>query len=185
MPALLDPDNQLASICSREPLPVTGCGRRQRTADRAGRSTRRSSHSRTGSDQLAETNTRDASCSCGQIRVVVEGDPVRVSICHCCACQKRTGSAFGVQARWPKDRATIEGKSQTWRRIGDDGTTLEFHFCPNCGSTVWYTQDVAPELIAIAVGAFGDPTFPAPTRSNYDHCRHAWVRLPDAVEGSR
>ena len=27
--------------------------------------------------------TRRASCSCGQLTVEVEGDPVRVSICHC------------------------------------------------------------------------------------------------------
>jgi hypothetical protein len=29
---------------------------------------------------------------------------VRVSICHCFACQKRTGSAFGYQARFPREQ---------------------------------------------------------------------------------
>ena len=53
--------------------------------------------------------TRRASCSCGQLTVEVEGDPVRVSICHCLACQRRTGSVFGVQARWPREQARIEG----------------------------------------------------------------------------
>jgi hypothetical protein len=129
---------------------------------------------------MAETNTRTAKCSCGQLRVVVEGDPTRVSVCHCRACQART--AFGLQARWPKDRVRPEGETHIWRRIGDDGTALDFRFCPHCGSTVWYTQDVAPELIAVAVGAFGDPTFPAPVRSNYEQYRHPWVGLPDEME---
>jgi hypothetical protein len=61
---------------------------------------------------------------------------------------------------------------------------LDFRFCPHCGSTVWYTQDVAPEIIAVAVGAFGDPAFPAPSRSNYEQYRHPWVGLPYEMERS-
>ena len=117
---------------------------------------------------MGEASTHTATCSCGQLRVVVEGDPVRVSVCHCRACQRRTGSAFGVQARWLKARVRTEGETRIWRRIGDEGTAVDFRFCPHCGSTVWFTQDVTPELIAIAVGAFGDPAFPAPSRSVYE-----------------
>lgn len=45
--------------------------------------------------------TRTASCSCGQLQIEVQGEPVRVSVCHCLACQRRTGSLFGEQARFP------------------------------------------------------------------------------------
>ena len=55
--------------------------------------------------------TRQASCSCGQLSVTCEGEPVRISICHCNACQKRTGSVFGTQARFPREQVTIEGRS--------------------------------------------------------------------------
>jgi hypothetical protein len=133
---------------------------------------------------MTEAITRTATCSCGQLRVVVEGEPVRVSVCHCRACQKRTGSAFGVQARWHKDRVRTEGETHIWRRVGDEGTTLESRFCPHCGATVWFTHDVTPDLVGVAVGAFGDPTFPAPTRSVYDEYRHSWVELPGAMERS-
>jgi hypothetical protein len=47
-------------------------------------------------------NTRTASCSCGQLTVVTAGDPIRVSVCHCLACQRRTGSVFGAQARFAR-----------------------------------------------------------------------------------
>jgi hypothetical protein len=66
--------------------------------------------------------------------------------------------------------------------MGDDGTALDFRFCPHCGSTVWFTQDATPQLIAIAVGAFADPTFPTPAHSNYDQYRHPWAGLPDEME---
>jgi hypothetical protein len=58
---------------------------------------------------MTETITRTATCSCGQLRVIAQGEPVRVSICHCRACQRRTGSAFGIQARWPWDQVKTEG----------------------------------------------------------------------------
>ena len=38
--------------------------------------------------------THHAECSCGQLQVDADGDPVRISMCHCLACQRRTGSAF-------------------------------------------------------------------------------------------
>ena len=126
--------------------------------------------------------TRTATCSCGNIRVTVEGDPIRISVCHCLACQQRTGSAFGLQARWPSDRVTIEGEASVWRRIGDEGSAADFRFCPHCGSTVWYTNDGAPDSIAVAVGAFADPKFPPPTVSVYEERRHAWVTVPNAEQ---
>ena len=65
--------------------------------------------------------TRRASCTCGQLTVEVEGDPVRISICHCLACQRRTGSVFGTQARWPREQVRIEGYATECVRISDEG----------------------------------------------------------------
>lgn len=131
---------------------------------------------------MGEAITRTATCSCGQLRVVVEGEPVRVSVCHCRACQRRTGSAFGVQARWPRSQVRTEGETRTWRRIGDEGTAMDFRFCPHCGSTVWFTQDAASDFVAVAVGAFADPGFPAPTCSVYGERGHLWVELPEEIQ---
>ena len=39
-----------------------------------------------------------ATCSCGQLTVRCAGDPISVSLCHCLACQKRTGSTYGIAA---------------------------------------------------------------------------------------
>lgn len=126
--------------------------------------------------------TRTATCSCGQLRVTVEGDPVRISVCHCLACQQRTGSAFGAQARWPRERVTTEGEAHIWQRTGDEGTVMDFRFCPHCGSTVWWAAGETPDTIAVAVGAFADPGFPAPNFSVYEERRHRWVTLPEGVE---
>jgi hypothetical protein len=116
---------------------------------------------------------------------VAEGEPVRISVCHCLACQRRTGSAFGVQARFPADQVQIEGSSREYVRVSDHGEARSFRICPECGATVFYTTESAPELIAVPVGAFADPEFPAPTVSVREERRHRWLDLPGIPVESR
>ncbi len=112
---------------------------------------------------------------------MVSGHPVRVSICHCLACQRRTGSVFGAQARFRRADAVVEGVSSEYRRTGESGGAISFHFCPKCGATVHYALDAYPDLVAVPVGAFADPNFPQPLFSVYEEWRHDWVRLPDGI----
>jgi hypothetical protein len=118
---------------------------------------------------------RTASCSCGALTAVCEGEPVRVSVCHCLDCQKRTGSAFGVQARFPNEQVTISGAWREWMRIGDEGSHARFRFCPTCSAILFYVVDEDPGRTAIPVGAFADPTFPAPGISVYEERMHPWL----------
>jgi hypothetical protein len=124
---------------------------------------------------------REASCSCGQLTLTAEGDPIRISMCHCLACQRRTGSAFGIQARFPADRVRVAGRYAEYVRTSDEGEERTFRFCPDCGATVFWTLAAVPDAIAVPIGAFADPSFPPPTISVYDSRRHPWVSLPDTV----
>lgn len=128
------------------------------------------------------TSSRLAACSCGQLTAKVTGDPVRISICHCLACQRRTGSVFGQQARFRRDGVELSGVSNTWVRTGDEGSSATFHFCPTCGATVYYEPGGLEEFLAIPVGAFADPNFPTPTVSVYEERMHAWVVPPADAE---
>ena len=118
---------------------------------------------------------RVASCSCGQLRLICEGEPARVSICHCLECQKRTGSVFGAQARFPREAVTIEGRATQWTRLGDSGQPTTFSFCPVCGSTVYWEPAGTPGFVSVAVGMFADPSFPPPHVSVYEERQHEWA----------
>jgi len=130
--------------------------------------------------------TRVASCACGQLQATVVGpDPERISLCSCFLCQRLSGSAFSIQARFPKEQVTIEGKSNVWRfpiegaepvdytHCAELGAT--FYFCPVCGSTVYYTSDVDDSRIGIKIGTFNEPTFPAPKITGHIEYRHPWT----------
>ena len=129
--------------------------------------------------------SRQAACSCEQLRLTAEGDPVRISVCHCFACQRRTGSAFGVQARFPVENVRVEGRYREYVRISDAGDGRTFSFCPECGATVFWSSEDQPDLVAVAVGAFADPAFPQPRVSVWEKRRHAWVDLPTLDQASR
>jgi hypothetical protein len=124
--------------------------------------------------------TRTASCRCGQLKATVTGDPVRVSVCHCLNCKKRSGSAFAAQARWPTKHVEIEGNSKTFVKAGDSGNPATFHFCPDCGSDVHYEiEGKFDDLIAVPLGAFDDPYFVVPSFSVWEERKHDWVQISD------
>ena len=125
---------------------------------------------------------RLASCSCGKLTATTTAEPVRISVCHCLACQRRTDSVFGAQARFPEEAVTIEGDSTEYVRVGDEGSAARFHFCPLCGATVFYRLDAVPGVVAIPVGAFADPEFPPPRVSIYEERMHRWLRFADGLE---
>lgn len=121
---------------------------------------------------------RTASCRCGQFRATVTGEPGRVSVCHCLNCKKRSGSAFAVQARWPAEQVVIGGQSKSWVIVADSGNRATFHFCPECGSDVYYeVNGTFDGLVAIPLGAFDEPWFASPRFSVWEERKHDWVEI--------
>jgi hypothetical protein len=125
--------------------------------------------------------SRTAACSCGQLRITVRGEPAGVGVCHCLACQRRTGSVFAALASFAAPYE-VSGTATEYVRVGDRGASFTSHFCPVCGSTVFLTEaGYAHEFAKVAVGAFADQNFPPPRVSVYDCRRHPWVRLPPGI----
>jgi hypothetical protein len=122
-------------------------------------------------------SSRTASCSCGQLRIRVAGEPRGVGICHCLACQQRTGSVFAALASFAAP-FEVSGTATEYVRVGDQGARFRFRFCPVCGTNLFHTEEGHDESVGVAVGAFADPGFPAPSVSVYDCRRHPWVQLP-------
>lgn len=126
--------------------------------------------------------SRIASCSCGQLQIEVQGEPRGVGVCHCLACQRRTGSVFAALAGFAAPY-TVFGTATEYVRTGDHGAKFRFRFCPVCGTTVFHTEEgYERSSVSVAVGAFADPAFPPPEDSVYDCRRHSWVQLPPGTK---
>ncbi len=105
-----------------------------------------------------------------------------VNMCHCKSCQRRTGAIAHSGAYFKKSQVRIEGANKVYSRDAQEGRKISFHFCPRCGSSVYWDADLRPGHYGIAVGAFADPDFPQPTYSVWEESKHAWVRLPDGMQ---
>ena len=126
--------------------------------------------------------TRIARCCCGALSATAEGEPFVVSLCNCIECQRRTGSPFGVGAYYEAAQVSFSGPSCVYERTVED-RWLRFHFCPTCGSTVYWQAQSHNGRWGIAVGAFSDPDFPKPHRSVFERSRHGWLDFGDGIPG--
>ena len=69
---------------------------------------------------------RTAHCHCGSLRIIATGEPDRVYLCHCEACQRRTGTSFHFGATYPKERVRLEGERKVYERDADSAVALDF-----------------------------------------------------------
>ncbi|MGR3290522.1 MAG: GFA family protein [Paracoccaceae bacterium] len=122
-----------------------------------------------------------ASCQCGGLHITASNDPDFVIACNCRACQKRTGSPFGAGAYFQRSTLTISGVHKEWVRSSDAARSIDNHFCPDCGSTVFWGIEKRPDHIGVAFGAF-DTTPPRPNRVVWAEEQHDWVSFPDSWE---
>jgi len=134
------------------------------------------------------SETKHGQCVCGAVSYTIIGEPKRVTICHCKWCQRRTGSAFGVEVVFDESQITIEEESLTrYRHLSDEsGRWLDQHFCSQCGSNIGFTLEAVPGIRTIAAGTFDDPSWlhAESYKRRYVFTRSAqdWSDIPDDVE---
>ena len=124
----------------------------------------------------------DAQCRCGALKLKLKEPPKLTVACHCFACQRRTGSLFGVGAFYAIDTVETSGAATEFVQVGDSGRRVRSYFCPTCGSTVYWKPDALPSMIGVAVGALAAPDFPAPALSIFERSKHHWVHFDGEVE---
>lgn len=82
-------------------------------------------------------------CSCDAVRFLLKR-PLFVWVCHCNACKKRTGSAYGISLPVEDDAVEVfEGATKLFTRPGESGMNVDYEFCPACGTTVrWRVERI-------------------------------------------
>ena len=122
-------------------------------------------------------------CSCGAVRYEATGEPLRVSVCHCKECQRRTGSAFGISCYFPEKSVKIlQGTLKSYQRLSDEGRWFKTQFCDVCGSTVLWHLEVLPEAIGIAGGTLDVTDWLNPRLHVWASSAQKWIRFPDDAE---
>jgi hypothetical protein len=61
--------------------------------------------------------SRSAGCDCGALKVTCSAEPKLISLCHCLACQRRTGSPFGIAAFFNRSDVLVEGACTAYESL--------------------------------------------------------------------
>lgn len=102
-------------------------------------------------------------CLCGDVRLVAEGRPWRVGLCHCLDCRKHHGALFHASAIFPQEAVTVEGETASYAGR---------HFCPRCGSSVFARTG---DEVEVHLGALDAPDRFVPTYESWTLRREAWL----------
>ena len=127
-------------------------------------------------------------CVCKKIRYSIHGSPLRVTICHCTWCQRRSGSAFGVEVVFEKSQIRFDSElPSVYRHISDEsGRWLDQHFCSTCGSNIGLTLEAVPSIQSISAGSLYDQNWSELAKIDKCHVfaqsARQWSVIPDDVE---
>lgn len=102
-------------------------------------------------------------CLCGDVRLVADGRPNRIGLCHCLHCRKHHGALFFAAAMFPRQAVTIRGETRDFRGR---------HFCPRCGSSVFA---VSGDEIEVHLGSLDAPNQLTPTYECWTARRESWL----------
>jgi hypothetical protein len=116
-------------------------------------------------------------CWCGKVRYTADADPAFLAVCHCHACQKASGSAFAVIVALPANALVVTGEVATYATTGASGKGKHHRFCPSCGSPVFSTVDVIPDLRMVRSGTLDDAGWVKPTMEIICDEKQPWVAL--------
>ncbi len=81
------------------------------------------------------------------------------------------------RAYFPKDQVSVAGEACRFVRPTAAGHQFITYFCPTCGTSLYWYSGRHPGLIGVAVGAFGESTFPSPARSVGECSMHPWAHI--------
>jgi hypothetical protein len=99
-------------------------------------------------------------CHCGAVRYEAKGEALHHAICHCTDCRKAAGAPLVSWIAFKADDVQVTKGSPKERASAEHARR---HFCPDCGTGLFYTNEAAlPGLIDVQSATLDDPDSFAP-----------------------
>ena len=122
-------------------------------------------------------------CQCGGIRYEVTGAPRLVVACHCTACQRQSGSAFGMAFVVDEaDFRLTQGEVKTYASESDAGRAKLGAFCPDCGTRIYHKLEWSKGKVSIKPGTLDDTSMLKPDLHIWTASKQPWVTIPEDAE---
>ncbi|MGH8244690.1 MAG: GFA family protein [Steroidobacteraceae bacterium] len=112
-------------------------------------------------------------CHCGAIRYEIHAEPKWTALCHCGDCRRHAGApVVGWMAISEDGLKVIKGQPKVYRS-SEHGRR---HFCPDCGTGLFYFNAVhLPGIADVQIATLDDPDTVAPQIQVQTAERLAWM----------
>ncbi|HEY0310870.1 MAG TPA: GFA family protein [Allosphingosinicella sp.] len=116
-------------------------------------------------------------CHCGAVRYEMPAEAIHQALCHCSDCRRHSGAPAVAWALVKKDALSVEGETKEYAS-SEHGRR---HFCPGCGTSLFYTNDVVfPDAIDVQTCTLDEPDAVPPAAQIQVAERVGWMaRLGD------
>ena len=117
-------------------------------------------------------------CHCGQVSYESAAEPLRSALCHCTDCRRSAGAPSVAWAFFPTDALKIDGATSSYA----SSEHVLRHFCPHCGSGLFYTNEaLIPGITNVRIATLDDPNVVAPKAQVQVAERIAWMEQLDEI----
>lgn len=113
-------------------------------------------------------------CLCGATRYSFGGGPKFAIQCYCRDCQHVSGGGHLHQFAVVRDRFETSGALKIHNRTSDSGNALEVAFCGECGSPIFKSTALAPDIVLVMAGSLDEPASFEPGKKVHEASRQPW-----------
>lgn len=94
-------------------------------------------------------------CHCGAIRYQVEGEAIVHALCHCSDCRRSAGAPMVGWTMYPATALKVTKGTAKIYKSSEHGRR---HFCPECGTGLFYfNEQMLPGIVDIQSATYDDP----------------------------
>lgn len=112
-------------------------------------------------------------CHCGAIRYSLEGTPRTRSLCHCSDCRRHAGAPMVAWAMFPSEAVSVVKGTVKIYKSSENGRR---HFCPECGTNRFYTNEqILPGITDVQIVTLDDPNTLPPNAHIQSAERIPWM----------
>jgi len=123
----------------------------------------------------------EGGCTCGAVRYRMESKPIVVHCCHCCWCQRETGTSYALNAIIEADRVTLlQGNPEMVLTPSNSGKGQSICRCPECHIALWSNYSGAGDKVHfVRVGTLDEAYRLPPDIHIFTASKQPWVIIPD------
>ena len=116
------------------------------------------------------------SCFCGAIMAEFRGEPFWICYDHDDDCRRAIGSPLTIWVGYrPEQHRVVKGEPRAFSKTS--GVTRTF--CPDCGTSIGYTDEGLPDEHYVTIGFLDHPERFQPMAHAYWRMRLPWVDFAD------